>query len=257
MAKGFATDFSDFEPNFEKVVEIYNAWGSSECSENEGNLRPIISDSEGISSTNEGSIRAALNRGHRFGFVAGGLDDRGIFEGLYSTGQRQYSPGLTAVVGIEHTREGIAQAIQARSCYATTGERIILGFAIAGIAMGSELSTKLKPGLVFNRHITGYACTLVPIKEIAIIRNGIPFHVLTPQDTSSFEFTFDDTELLNHCIIDGIEEKEPFAYYYLRLVQEDGHIAWSSPIWIEFPEYEPGNKRKSPAPSSTKSHAKK
>ncbi|MBS3903108.1 MAG: hypothetical protein KGZ30_01895 [Anaplasmataceae bacterium] len=236
MAKGFSTDFSDFDPEFERAVEIYNAWGSSECTEKEGNLRPITIDGEeGIEELPKGSIRAALNRGCRFGFVAGGFDDRGVFEGLYTSDQVQYSPGLTAIIGIEHSRDGIVQALHARSCYATTGARIVLGFSIAGASMGSELSTKLKPGLVFNRHITGYACGTAPIKEIAIIRNGHPFHILTPKQ-DIFDFAFDDTELLQHCILEGTEEKPAFAYYYLRLLQEDGHIAWSSPIWIDFPD---------------------
>jgi hypothetical protein len=236
MAKGFTTDFSDFDHEFERVVEIYNAWGSSECTKKEGNLRPIaVEEGEGVEENAEGSIRAALNRGLRFGFVAGGLDDRGIFEGLYET-QVQYSPGLTAVVGIEQTREGILQALQARSCYATTGERIVLGFAIAGAGMGSELNTKTKPGLAYNRHITGFICGTAPIKEIALIRNGSPFHVFTPKQQSSFEFAFDDTEMLQNCLLDGREDKPSFAYYYMRIVQEDDHIAWSSPIWIDFPD---------------------
>ncbi len=236
MAKGFVTDFSDFDTEFERVVEIYNAWGSSECTKKEGNLRPITAEgSDGIEEDAEGSIRSALNKGLRFGFVAGGLDDRGIFEGLYET-QAQYSPGLTAVVGIEHTREGILQALQARSCYATTGERIVLGFAIAGSSMGSELSTKAKPGLVYNRHITGYICGTAAIKEVAIIRNGSPFHIFTPKQQSTFEFTFDDPEMLQNCVLDGYQENPSFAYYYLRIVQEDDHIAWSSPIWIDFPD---------------------
>jgi hypothetical protein len=252
MAKGFQNDFSEFDPDFERVVEIFNAWGSSECTEKEGNAKPIATEDEGIESFAEGSIRAALNKGCRFGFVAGGLDDRGIFEGLYSSGQVQYLPGLTAVIGTEHTREGILQAIQARSCYATTGRRIVLGFSIAGSEMGTELNTKVKPGLAFNRHITGYVCATAPIKEIAFIRNGQAFHTLMPKQTTSFEFTYDDTEPLQNCIIDLGEEKEPFAYYYLRLVQEDGHIAWSSPIWIEFPEYHASAKKKAPAPVKKK-----
>ena len=38
MGKGLQYDFKDFNPDFERVVEIYNAWGSSE---DMGCLRPI------------------------------------------------------------------------------------------------------------------------------------------------------------------------------------------------------------------------
>lgn len=233
MAKGSETTFIDFDPEFERVVEIYNAWGSSECPAKEGNPRPIISeDKKGIFESEKGSIRKALNQNCRFGFVAGGLDDRGIFSGLYESEQVQYSPGLTAILSIEQTRESLFHALFQRSCYATTGERIVVGFFIAGAAMGAELSTKNKPGLHFNRHITGFVAGTAPIKEILIIRNGKPFHLIEPKN-SYHEFAIDDSEQLSKILFPQVGEKPPFVYYYIRVIQEDGHIAWGSPIWID------------------------
>jgi hypothetical protein len=234
MAKGYETTFVDFNPDFERVVEIYNAWGSSECPAKEGNPRPIAVDGkQGISENEKGSIRKALNNNLRFGFVAGGLDDRGIFSECYESDQIQYSPGLTAIIAIEQTREALFQALINRSCYATTGERIVLGFYIAGSAMGTELNTKAKPGLGFNRHITGFVAGTTPIKEIVFIRNGKPFHTIHPKE-SHHEFAIDDTELLSKIVLPAPGgEKSPFVYYYMRVLQEDGHLAWSSPIWID------------------------
>ncbi|MGE5195880.1 MAG: DUF3604 domain-containing protein [Anaerolineae bacterium] len=236
MAKGFETTFEDFSPEYERVVEIYNAWGSSEATIKEGNLRPILSESkEGINETEKGSVRKALARNCRFGFVAGGLDDRSIYSGLYESDQTQYSSGLTGIFSIEQTREALLQALYNRSCYATTGERIILGFFIAGAQMGSELNTKQKPGLAFNRHITGYVAGTAPLKEIALIRNGSIFHTFEPK-SSSFDIMFDDSEPLSNVVLTSPDERPVFAYYYLRVLQEDGHIAWSSPIWIDYPD---------------------
>lgn len=233
MAKGIETNFKDFSPEFERVVEIYNAWGSSECTEKEGNLRPIISHEKGgVKATEEGSIRKALNRNCRFGFIAGGLDDRGNYEKLFSSDQEQYSAGLTAIVAIEQTRDTLAHALNNRSCYATTGERIILGFAIAGAPMGTELSTKTKPGLALNRHITGYVAGTVPLATIEIIRNGKTIHTLNPEK-ENIDFTFDDSENLSKLVLSSPDERPPFVYYYMRVTQTDGHIAWASPIWID------------------------
>ncbi len=244
MGKGSHSDFSDFTPEYEKVVEIYNAWGSSECTEKEGNLRPITFDGKkGISETATGSIRRALNRNCRFGFVAGGLDDRGIFADCYQSDQVQYSPGLTAIIAANQTRESLYLALCNRSCYATTGERIIIGFAVAGASMGKELSTKLKPGLVLNRYITGYVAGTAPLKEIVIIRNGEELHTIK---TTSFkeEFTFDDSELMTKILLKSPDERPDFVYYYIRALQEDGHMAWSSPIWIDYhPEAPPVSKK--------------
>jgi hypothetical protein len=239
MAKGLGTNFGDFTPEFERVVEIYNAWGSSECTEDEGNTRPITSSTkQGLFLWADGSIRKALNQNLRFGFVAGGLDDRGVFSELYEGDQLQYSPGLTGIMASEHTREALFTALYNRSCYATTGERIILGFAIAGIPMGSELSTKIKPGLVYNRHISGYVAGTCPIKEIEIIRNGKLIHTLYPNETN-LEFTFDDSEMITQVALPGSSETPDFVYYYLRVLQEDGHMAWSSPIWIDLHDIQP------------------
>ncbi len=236
MAKGYETDFSDYNPDFERIVEIYNAWGCSECTEAEGNLRPIKSPSNtAINETEKGSIRKALNQNHRFGFVAGGLDDRGIYQDLFESDQVQYSPGLTGILAIEQTRETIMQALYNRSCYATTGPRIVLGFYIAGSQMGTELSTNNKPGLAYNRHITGFVCGTDTIKEISIICNGKELHTITPNELST-EFEYDDLQELSKIALDSPDERPPFAYYYMRVVQKDGHIAWSSPIWIDLGE---------------------
>lgn len=236
MAKGFETDFSDFNPEFERVVEIYNAWGCSECTEAEGNLRPIKSPSgEGINETEKGSIRKALSNNHRFGFVAGGLDDRGVYGDLYSSDQLQYTPGLTAILAIEQTRETLMQALYNRSCYATTGARIVLNFNIAGSQMGAELNTKNKPGLSFNRYITGFVSGTAPIKEVAIIRNGVEIHKLQP-GKPSVDFEYDDFQELSKIALNSPDERPPFVYYYLRVIQADGHMAWSSPIWIDLSE---------------------
>ncbi len=233
MAKGFQTNFQDIVPEYERLVEIYNAWGSSECLAKDGNPRPIATeDGEGINETDIGSIRKALNQNHRFGFTAGGLDDRGVFSGLFENDQAQYSPGLTAIISVEHTRESLFQALYQRSCYATTGERIVLGFNIAGARMGSELSTKAKPGLVYNRHITGYISGTAPLSEIAIIKNGTIWKIFSVKE-NSFDIVCDDSEHLSKCLLPTQEETVSFCYYYLRITQEDGHMAWSSPIWID------------------------
>lgn len=236
MAKGYETTFDEFTPEFERVVEIYNAWGSSECTKKEGNLRPITSeDPKGVSENEKGSIRNALNRNMRFGFVAGGLDDRGIYADFYDTDQVQYSPGLTAILAIEQTRDALLLGLSNRTCYATTGERIVLGYSIAGVQMGSELNTKTKPGLEFNRHITGFVCGTAPIKEILFIRNGVAFHTIHPKATN-YEFEFDDSEHLSKLVLESSDDRPPFVYYYMRILQEDGHIAWASPIWIDYIE---------------------
>lgn len=245
MAKGLHYDFSEHSPEYETAVEIYNAWGSSECLAKEGNPRPITGKGKGTyQETAKGSIRAALNNNCRFGFVAGGLDDRGVFEELFDADQTQYSPGLTCILADGHSRDDLATAISKRSCYATTGARIILGLYVAQQPMGSVINTEDKPGLVYNRHISGYVIGTDKIKEIVIFRNGEVYKTLHPKD-NQIDFTIDDTDPIEKTLLKSPDDRPPFVYYYLRTMQEDGEIAWSSPIWVDYaPAPAPSKKRK-------------
>lgn len=243
MAKTIGTDFTQWDSEFEKIVEIYNAWGSSECSVKEGNLYPFKSGSKkGLQPLETGSILQALKKNCRFGFIAGGLDDRGIFADFYENKQAQYTPGLTAILATDHTKEALIQALNKRSCYATTGERIVMGFSIAGISMGGELDTKTKPGLVFNRHLAMYVCGTSVIREIAIIRNGDILHTFYPKDLF-FESTYDDEQHLSKAILPSPASNSFFAFYYIRVLQDNGHMAWSSPIWIDYTELQGSGKK--------------
>jgi hypothetical protein len=232
MAKGMEYNFDNFDPDFERVVEIYNAWGSSEMTKKEGNPRPVNSSS-GYQESAEGSIQRALQRNCRFGFVAGGLDDRGIYADLYESDQEQYTPGLTAIVAPHHTREALAEALYQRSCYATTGERMIVGLYLAGVPMGKEISTADKPGLAINRHLSGYVAGTTKLRTVEIIRNGKVLQTFE-SDNYFLEFTYDDMTPLEKTVIPTKDKKPPFVYYYLRVLQEDGHMAWSSPIWVDY-----------------------
>lgn len=225
MGKGKHFDFKDFNPDYERVVEIYNAWGSSE---KVGSTHPITG---GIEEESAGSIVEALKKNLRFGFVAGGLDDRGVFSGFFESEQAQYPPGLTGIICDKYTREAILEALMKRSCYATTGARTIVGFYIAGHPMGSELSTANKPGLTVNRHLSGYVAGTASLKSIEIIRNGEVIHSFHPTEYH-YDYYFDDMEPLDKVTLDG-NGKDPFVFYYLRVTQEDGNVAWSSPIWVD------------------------
>ena len=244
MGKGVEFNFNDFTPEYEKVVEIYNAWGSSECTVKEGNLRPITTSSrKGYTPSPHGSIRRALNEGHRFGFVAGCVDERGVFSHLEDIDQTVYSPGLTGVLAATQTRDGFVQALSNKSCFATTGPRMLPGLYIAEQPMGSELSTKSKPGLSYNRHISGFAIGTEEIIEVSIFRNGELFKKFEP-NTIDFEFAIDDSDPIQKNLLKNKGDNPPFLYYYMRIVQKDSNIAWSSPIWVDYIETESTSKKK-------------
>ncbi|ACZ33488.1 conserved hypothetical protein [Chlamydia pneumoniae LPCoLN] len=228
-SKEHGFDFENFYPEFERVVEIYNAWGSSETTAALNNPFPIQGkDSEDP----RGTVIEGLKKNLRFGFVAGGLDDRGIYKDYFDSPQVQYSPGLTAIICNKYTRESLVEALFARHCYATTGPRIVLSFNITSAPMGSELSTGSKPGLNVNRHISGHVAGTALLKTVEIIRNGEVLHTFFP-DSNNLDYEYDDMVPLSSVTLKDPNGKAPFVFYYLRVTQADNAMAWSSPIWVD------------------------
>ena len=116
-----------------------------------------------------------------------------------------------------------------------------MGLYLAGLPMGSETSTAAKPGLRVNRHLSGYVAGTDKIKKLEIIRNGKVIKTFT-SETYWLDFTFDDLTPLEKVVVDAKDKKPPFVFYYIRATQEDGHIAWGSPIWVDYVPVAPGAK---------------
>jgi hypothetical protein len=234
MAKGYSFNFKEFNPEFERVVEIFNNFGSSECSAKKGNPFPIRTKGRksGMCETEEGSIQKALSKNCRFGFVAGGSDRRGPYKDTLENDQIEYTDGLTAVSAKDYSRDNLFQALYNRSCYATTGARIVVSFKIAGMPYGSELDTEMKPGLEYNRHIEVKVSGTEKIKEIIIYRNLEKFKVLENLE-NEHNFTVDDGDNIKNIALSSTDDRPNFIYYYMRVTQEDDSTAYITPIWID------------------------
>ncbi|RJS84189.1 DUF3604 domain-containing protein [Candidatus Bathyarchaeota archaeon] len=217
------TDWNYHNPEFERLVEIYSRHGSSEKA---GGLRPLmILKREGekirrIPSFNqEGSVQGALSKGLHLGFVAGSDTQLGYPGNQIRREPRassSYNGGLTAVYAKNLTRYSIWEALWNRRCYATTGSRIILQFKVNGCIMGEEISIERSEPRSIYIKVLGTS----KIDRIVIVKNG--------DDRYIFEGTGKHEEI-------SIQDPEPLCketYYYVRVLQEDGSIAWSSPIWV-------------------------
>lgn len=155
-------------------------------------------------------VDAMLARGHRFGFTASS-DSHGL---LYHHGEARkrdpYRTGLTAILAKELSRETIFEALQKRSCYATSGAKIRLDFTGDGQPMGSEFDVKGAPV-----RFVGAAVGEGPLQAIQLIGPG--------------------AEILAEGTVHGDEGKLEATiaapYAYLRAVQRDGEMAWASPIF--------------------------
>jgi hypothetical protein len=161
----------------------------------------------------DGSIRTALSMGYRVGFVAGTDNHAG-----QPTRHHRNSgyAGLTGFIAPSLTRENIWNALNERHTYATSGVPIIIHFEINGAIMGSEISIKPTEKITLKAEFHGTATIelIEIISENKIIRSFSP-------------------NALSYQLEEPLPMPQTTAYFYIRLLQKDGHRAWASPVWID------------------------
>lgn len=214
-----AHNLDTINPEFERVIEICQNRGSFE--------KEQIGEDNVYFGGFGSSVQSALARGMRLGFV-GGTDNH---RGLPGSGRSHQSGldfneyvtgGLTGVIAAELTREAVFEAIWQRRCYATTGSRILLDFSLNNHVMGSEVVATDE-----RRTMRVKVAGTTDIARAVIVRNGADVH-LVPGDGRLLEFEWSDgTPLAEATTAAG------WVYYYVRVVQADGHMAWSSPVWVD------------------------
>jgi hypothetical protein len=149
-------------------------------------------------------VRDALRLGYRFGFI-GSSDSHDGHPGLAGIAASGGS-GLAAIRADENTRAGVLAALRARDTYATNGLRIHLDTTLEeNGASGSRL----------RYEIAGTA----PLERLDFIRSGLTASVELPEATFDWQ---GEREIPNLA---------PGEYVYLRVLQVDGGMAWSSPFY--------------------------
>lgn len=168
-----------------------------------------------------------LQLGHKLGFVGMGDGHFGM-PGYDNWAQHGRTPNLTyrnysvqsAVTGFwvnSLTREAVFEAMRSRCTYATSGQRILLHFSIEDAPMGSELVTKSKPHLQIE--VNGTA----PIALVDIIRGDRRIYRVNGYGQMDISIDWTDSSPLS---------KE--TWYYIRVIQEDFTLGWTSPIWVTY-----------------------
>lgn len=119
-------NWESFNSAISPVIEVHSKHG---CGMSEQSMYPYYHDMGPRDPRS--TVYAALNKGHRFGFV-GSTDHHAGYPGSYGDGR-------LAVLAGEKTREAIWEAILARRTYAVTGDKIACRFKLNGHDMGSEV----------------------------------------------------------------------------------------------------------------------
>jgi len=189
------TDWSYRNDRMQPVAEVFQIRGSYEylgCP----SMSPSAMKKKGA------FYQDALDLGHHLGAIASSDHGGGN--------------GKAAVFAEKLDREHIFRAVQARRCYGSTDARVLLDFRLNGHLMGEIIDGQGKP-----REITARVMARRPLAEVVVFKNGQVIVEKTAPLGESLAFEHED----------GKQER-PEDYYYLRAIQDDGEICWSSPVWV-------------------------
>jgi hypothetical protein len=201
------------DPVLEPVTEIASVHGSSEAWDTPGRIyHPVRGN----------FVRDALARGYRLGFIGSG-DSHDGHPGLVQLAGPH--GGLAALIGAEPTRESILATLRARRVYATNGPRIFLRVELDGAPMGSILEAAAIPTGQATQALEVRTAGTAVIDHIDVVRGraGAPAAVEPSAGEGEREWS-------------GRRDIPRLAagdYVYVRVVQQDGGAAWSSPIYAK------------------------
>lgn len=209
-----------WNPRYDRMVEIYSSWGSSEFPENRY---------KGCGADRYRHLYAvsALNAGLRFGLVASSDGHDGNPGNAQSPDVKHHhlyhylGSGRTAVLAPDLSRESVLRALHDRRCYAVTGDPILLDFRVSGHLMGSELgAAQVGRQPVLTADVTG----TTHIARLEVIKNG---RVAWRQECYGENFNRESVTWVD-------EQFDPSRenYYYFKVTQRDDEMAWSSPVWV-------------------------
>jgi hypothetical protein len=189
-------------PQIEPVTEVVSVHGSSEAPDSPR----VIYDA-----VDENFVRDALAKGVHFGFIGGG-DSHDGHPGLAHLA----SPGggLAAIFSEDKTRDGVLNALRSRHAYATNGPRIWLRMRLDDHPMGSRIAV----ATTYTQRLQYAVAGTAPIDRVDLIVSGHVIGSFPGEKQREASGTVDVPAL------------EAGGYVYVRVVQEDGGVAWASPI---------------------------
>lgn len=198
--------FGLFDQNVARFVEVYSTHGASEYF---GNPRPLPGSTE---LEKDKFMQTGLAKGLKFGVLASSDDHNGHPGRSISL---TYPGGLVAFLAKDLTREAIWISFWNRRVYGTSFERIFMMFTLNTRIMGSTISAQPPYNI---RYIVN---TQTDDAKVFLIRNN---HVIKQDNVTkgALIVDFQDNPITTN------------NFYYVRVEQNNGERAWSSPIWVNY-----------------------
>lgn len=204
-ATDMGTDWRDNDPVREPAVEIYQ--GCRTNYEYEGAPKSATAERVDLQIGGyrpAGFVWNALAKGYRLGFMAS--SDHGSTHISYA-----------GVWAREFSRQAIFDAFCKRHCFGAT-DNLVVWFGAGDQMMGDEFKAQTPP--VMQAKVQGTA----PIQVMEIIKDAKIVYTYRPTgEAKDAEFSWQDNTAPTGT-----------SYYYLRVMQTDEQMAWSSPMWISY-----------------------
>jgi hypothetical protein len=201
-ATDMGTDWRDNDHDAEPVVEIYQ--GHRHNYEHPGAPRSPTKATQIGGFEPAGFVWNALEKGYRLGFEC-------------SSDHISTHMSFAVLLTDDISRQGIIDAFARRHCYGAT-DNIVLVVRSGSHLMGDEFETSGRPVLEID--VAG----TTEVKKVHVIRDNKYVYTAEPggKEVKGLRFTDMDAE----------EGKT--HYYYVRVEQADGNLAWASPMWITY-----------------------
>jgi hypothetical protein len=201
------TDWRDNDPSVEPIVELWE--GSRTSAEHEGApLAPSEKKTELWAGQYRplGFVWNAWAKGYKLGVQA-------------SSDHISTHLSYTGVLAEGSSREALIDAMRKRHTYAAT-TNILMDYRMK---LGGE--TYIQGDEAQSRTLPEISATIIgtgPLDKVVIVRDNQYIYAQEPQG-DRFELRYRESSLApgRH-------------YYYVRMQQKDKHMAWSSPIWVNY-----------------------
>jgi hypothetical protein len=200
-ATGMGTDWRDNDPVAEPVVEIYQ--GHRHNYEHFGAPRSPTQETNIGGYEPKGFVWHAFEKGYKLGFQA-------------SSDHVSTHMSYAVVLTDDLSRKGIIDAFKRRHSYGAT-DNIILDVRSGKQLMGDIFTTDKQPTLEVR--VIGTS----PISKVSIVRSN--------------KYVYSDKPMKQEVKLrytDADAEAGKTHFYYVRVEQSDGNLAWASPMWITY-----------------------
>ncbi|NOZ23781.1 MAG: hypothetical protein GXP25_22110 [Planctomycetes bacterium] len=142
---------------------------------------------------------------------------KGTIIGVIASPDHGGGNGKAAVFAPELTRPAILEACRKRHTYGTTAAKILMDVRANGHLMGEVIRVPADQTVSVSVKVLAAG----KIKQVEVAKDNKFVHTVTPEGNTA-EFVFEDTQ-----------PRQKQSFYYVRVLQDDDEIAWSSPVWVE------------------------